>query len=152
MYFGNRCGTRAAASFLWEDQMIKQYRNQVFTNDGNCTVAQFMGKLDQAEDDLKRVDRLLVYTGFHGDAQGNFDKRFSAEEAKTASAMGSMYSNKDRIETLDRVLSDDEIIVAVTRGRVLFTWCNSDAKVTGVMARKGQPLTFVKDYPVPADD
>jgi hypothetical protein len=126
--------------------MIRRYENDVFTNHGDATVEEFMGQVDGAEDDLKKVNRLHVYIGFHGDAHGKFDRRFSLEEHKNASSFGSSFHNIDQKFTFTEEVPDDQIVKAVERGRVLFTWCNSDTRVKDVMAQKGKPLTLVKQY------
>jgi hypothetical protein len=126
--------------------MIKRYQNNVFTNDGTCSVEKFSEKLEKAAEDLKLVRGLVVYTGFHGNSDGNFDKVFNNDEINSAGNIRIKFYNAVDTKILADVLPDVQIVEAVEKGSVIFTWCNSDTKVRKVMT--GRTFTLVKEYPL----
>lgn len=127
--------------------MIRRYQNDVFTNHGTCTVEEFEEKLAKAEDDLRQIDGLVVYVGYHGDNNGNWKKEFNNTEKSQVMDMTAAYPNHPYIQWCEIPLEDQEIVTALNRGRVLFSWCNSDTKVLNVMRTNRRTLTHVKDYP-----
>src|SRR5215475_7373485 len=126
--------------------MIRQYQNNVFTNQGDCTVEEFDDKLAKAEDDLNLIEGLVVYVGFHGDGNGNWGKGFNGAEKRLVVGMTAGYKHRPKLEWLEALLTDEQIVAVVRKGKVLFSWCNSDTKVPSVMREHGLTPTLVKDY------
>lgn len=119
---------------------IMQYDTNVFTNVGQSTVEEFAAKLNaKAKEALSSVPGLIVYAGYHGTTEGDFDRSFTPEEWQLVEKMASGFNNVTLMKVLNG-MTDDQIYAAASKGDVFFTWCDSDTKVNQVMADKNEPL------------
>lgn len=112
---------------------IIRYAGQVYTNEGQGTVLEFAAKLTPFATELKSIPGLIVYVGVHGTNTGSFDHNFDDNEINAAKGFLSQYKYCSPIWLRDRIATDNEIIRSLRLGRVLYTWCDSDSKVRGVM-------------------
>ena len=119
------CATEAHAQ-------IRQYKSNVFTNEGQGTVKEFAEKLAKAADTLRKVPNLKVYVGYHGDMNGLWCINFDKTEREDVLKIAQLFPNAE-LRWLTEDLSAAEIQAAVKAGNVFFTWCDSDARVKAVM-------------------
>ena len=112
---------------------IHRYKGDVFTHGGQTTVLGFGAEIMAAQTALKTPVSLTVYVGYHGKADGSWDRDFSAQEDADTNKIGFLFPNAKLVSVRKPGMSDDDIRQAVKAGNVFFTWCDSDAKVTKVM-------------------
>jgi hypothetical protein len=124
---------------------IRQYQNNVFTNAGSGSVDDFEEELAKAEDDLAKVEPLDVYAGYHGDGKGDWCKDFTNPERVKVRDKTAEF-RRAQLHWLDRTMTDDEVLAAVKKGKVFFTWCNSDTRVTSIMHKGGLTPVLKKEY------
>lgn len=122
---------------------VKQYQNNVFTNQGQSDVKGFADKLAKAADALKSVTGLDVYVGYHADIDGQWCINFDSAEKGDVVNMAQSFPNANLI-WLNAALPDSDIKKAVAKGNVLFTWCDSDTKVKSLMGKSMPP--FEKEF------
>jgi hypothetical protein len=127
----------AFASATGAKAQIIEYKDHVFTNKGQSTVKEFAVKLAKAADALKAVDGLTVYVGHHGDTSGNWCADFDSHEKGDVTNMAALFP-KAELKWLEKstALTNDKIKEAVAKGKVFFTWCDSDTKVKGAAGDK----------------
>ncbi|MGL1957295.1 MAG: hypothetical protein OCD00_08265 [Colwellia sp.] len=113
--------------------MIHKYENNVFTHGGQTSVAGFGEEIMAMQADIAAVEGLVVYAGYHGDLVGDWDHDFTSAELVTTDGIATAFPNIQLVLVQNPGLSDDEIRVAVEKGNVFFTWCDSDAKIKAVM-------------------
>lgn len=113
--------------------MIKKYNKNVFTHDGQSTVNEFGQEIIKSKDELIAVKNLIVYAGYHGDTDGEWDHDFDASEVAATKKIGELFPNATIKWIKDSGLSNNEIKNAFNNGNVFFTWCDSDTKVKKVM-------------------
>lgn len=112
---------------------IKQYANNVFTNDGQTDVPGILPKLVAAKTALNAVAGLKVYVGYHGNEIGRFFQLFDDAEMDQVREMQALMFPHSILMPLSQEISADAIRVAVDEGNVFFTWCDSNTYVTSLM-------------------
>lgn len=119
---------------------IKQYANNVFTNDGQTNVLGILPKLVAAKTALNAVAGLKVYVGYHGNENGRFSHPFNDAEMAQVEKMQELMFPLSKLMPLSQEMSADAIRAAVTEGNVFFTWCDSNTYVTSLMGTTMPPL------------
>jgi len=116
--------------------MIIEYPNHVFTHAGQTDVTGFGKEILADKAKIEAVKGLIVYVGYHGDVNGNWDHDFDADDDEQTITMGKLFPNAKLIWVKGHGVSDDDIKAAFKKGSVFFTWCDSDAKIKTVMEIK----------------
>ncbi|OEE67327.1 hypothetical protein A1OO_16370 [Enterovibrio norvegicus FF-33] len=115
---------------------IHIYRNNIITHEGQSTVDDFITEIQAKFDEINEVENLTVYSGYHGDENGDwfidFDDQEVADTKKLATNFkkASVFFISKKASTL---LSDEDIKSACKKGNVFFTWCDSDTKIKSIM-------------------
>jgi len=104
---------------------IIMYEN-IFTHAGQSDVKGFIKEIEGAISYIKRLKKITVYVGVHGDVQGNFDRNFGEEEMKDTKKMVKDLPNVVLRELKDDILTKERMKTACDNGFVFFTWCDSD--------------------------
>ncbi|WCM54090.1 hypothetical protein OH720_14135 [Pseudomonas sp. WJP1] len=108
---------------------IVRYEKNVFTNDGQTDVDGFTPKLEKVKELIKNAGAITVYYGFHGNTDGEFDRKFDAEELQKSLGIARAFPGA----TMVQVDGPDDSKIAYDKhnenGQVLFTWCDSDTYI-----------------------
>ena len=116
---------------------FNQYNQNVFTSLCNTSAQDFMSKIVSSGllDELKKVQGLVVYYGYHGSINGHYDRAFNEAELEgIRDFISQKISNATNNIAVERIstgqeFSDHDIVGAIQRGNVFFAWCSSDARV-----------------------
>jgi hypothetical protein len=108
---------------------IVRYAKNVFTNDGQTDVDGFTPKLKKVKEYIKEAGPITVYYGFHGNAEGEFDRKFDADELQKSLGIAQSFPDATMVE----VIGPDDPKIDYDKhnkeGQVLFTWCDSDTYI-----------------------
>jgi hypothetical protein len=114
--------------------MINFLKNNVITHEGQSTVKEFGEEIIAKKQAIAKIPNLKVYTGYHGDDQGDWSRDFDqVEKGVVESIKEKHFPNATLVWCKEeKGFSDEQIRVALAEGSVFFTWCDSHAKVTSL--------------------
>lgn len=104
---------------------IIMYEN-IFTHAGQSDVNDFIKEIRGAINYIKRLKKITVYVGVHGNSEGKFLKNFTDDEMRDTRKMVEDLSNVALRELRDGILTKESMKTACDNGSVFFTWCDSD--------------------------
>lgn len=108
---------------------IVQYAKNVFTNDGQTDVDGFMPKLEKIKEQIKKAGAITVYYGFHGNTDGEFDRKFDKDELRKSLEVAHFFPGATMVEVDGPDDSKINYKKHNEEGQVLFTWCDSDTYI-----------------------
>lgn len=112
---------------------IHKYTGEIFTHGGQTTVDGFGIEIATNFGELLKVSKLVVYAGYHGNTSGDWCRDFTHSEVMKTMRIKRHFAHAILRLVKKPGMTDLEIRNAVERGRVFFTWCDSDNKVKAVM-------------------
>ena len=112
---------------------IHKYTGDIFTHGGQTSVSGFGNEIAAKFSDLRKVNKLVVYAGYHGNTSGYWCRDFNHLEVMKTMGIKRQFPHAILRLVKKPGMTDLEIRNAVQRGRVFFTWCDSDNKVKAVM-------------------
>lgn len=118
---------------------IKRYKNNVFTHTGTSDVEGFVKEINIIIDELKVIDGLKVFAGYHGVEGGkkapwvdSIPPEFTQDEMTgIRKYLDEKCPNAELIDISNKgyEVDNETILKGIESGNVFFTWCYSDDKI-----------------------
>ena len=108
---------------------IVRYKKNVFTNDVQTDVDGFMPKLEKVKELIKDAGAITVYYGFHGNTEGEFDRKFEADELQKSLGISRSFPGATMVQVDGPDDPKIDYVKHNENGQVLFTWCDSDTYI-----------------------
>ena len=108
---------------------IVRYEKNVFTNDGQTDVDGFTPKLEKVKELIKNAGAITVYYGFHGNTEGEFDRKFEPDELQKSLGIARSFPGATMVQVDGPDDPKIDYVKHNENGQVLFTWCDSDTYI-----------------------